>query len=37
MIGIKGIGKATLVAALFNNSKPLNMGFLAANNVKLAT
>lgn len=30
MIDITGIDKATLVAELFNNSKPLGMGFFAS-------
>lgn len=30
MIDIRGIDKATLVAALFNNSKPVGLGFFAA-------
>lgn len=32
MIDITGIDKATLVAALFNNSKPLGLGFFSAKN-----
>jgi hypothetical protein len=38
MINIKGIDKATLLAALFNNSRPLGMGFFAAkSNVQMTT
>lgn len=37
-IDIKRINKATLVAELFNNSKPLGMGFFAAkSNTKMTS
>lgn len=36
-IDIAGIEKATLVAALFNNSKPLGLGFFAAKSNTLMT